>query len=406
MTEINGEVCPKCGSNNLSKNGKRGGKRRYQCEDCGRHFTSSSKIEKQKSSWNEDKNNASGTIITAVKPGTKEEAAKLFQVDPELWVPVRMKINDWGVTNRDGQSFPNYQVSVWFDHKIDDVSPEEMAKLFRDKIANFKAPKLTKYKYKSDRDSLLEICIFDAHIGCLCWEEETGEKYDVEVAKKRFNGLLTDLLNKASVFNYGKIALVIGQDFLHTDTLNATTTKGTHQDVDGRWQKRFRAGEEVAVEAIERCRAIAPVDVIVIQGNHDWMSMYMLGEFLTAWYRGVSSVTIDNSVLARKYYLWNDVLLGYTHGEKEKIASLSAIMAEEQKHNWSIVNFKEFHNGHYHHEVVRDYLGLIVRNLKGSTGTDSWHKSRGYVGAIKGADAFIWEKGTGMTAHFSSNLVI
>jgi len=411
MTEINKEiVCPECGEyKEIGKNGKRGGLQRYICRKCSQSFTEEAKNKPSKlpkASWTEDRNTASGSIITAVKPDTIVDAAKLFQVDLEIWTPIRMVTNAWDVTNRHGVSFTNYQVKVWFERKVDDVDPEEMAELFKQKIAKFKPPKLIKYKYKSSRDTLLEICIYDAHIGCLCWDEETGEKYDVTVAKERFNSLLNDLLNKASVFNYGKIVFVLGQDFFHSDNAQGATHKGTILDNDVRWQKRFQVGEEVAVEAIEKCRAIAPVDVVIVQGNHDWTSMYMLGEYIKAWYRNANSVTVDNSALPRKYYLWNDVLLGFTHGEKEKVADLFAIMAAEQKHNWSSVNFKEFHNGHYHREIALDYKGVIVRNLKGVTGTDSWHKGKGFVGSIKGADAFIWENGGGLTAHFSSNLVI
>jgi transposase-like protein len=33
--------CPKCGSNNLRKNGHRRGKQNYQCQNCGRQFIES-----------------------------------------------------------------------------------------------------------------------------------------------------------------------------------------------------------------------------------------------------------------------------------------------------------------------------------------------------------------------------
>jgi hypothetical protein len=40
------------------------------------------------------------------------------------------------------------------------------------------------------------------------------------------------------------------------------------------------------------------------------------------------------------------------------------------------------------------------------TGTDQWHFSKGFIGAIKAADGFIWNDKTGLLAHLNANLNI
>ena len=51
---------------------------------------------------------------------------------------------------------------------------------------------------------------------------------------------------------------------------------GTRQDADSRFSRIFRDGRKLLVEAIEYLKTIAPVDVLVVVGNHDSNSMFHL----------------------------------------------------------------------------------------------------------------------------------
>jgi hypothetical protein len=106
---------------------------------------------------------------------------------------------------------------------------------------------------------------------------------------------------------------------------------------------------------------------------------------------------------------------------EEKEGSLPMIMANdiESKQYWSETLYHEFHVGHIHRKrdmkysatldkvrTLNEDLGVIVRYLSSLTGTEEWHHKKGFVGAIKAADGFIWNDEKGLLAHINSNLIM
>ena len=357
--------------------------------------------------WAEGRDSATGTIITARKPKTLEDATKMFKVDMDIWTAERMVINSWDVTNKKGKSFTNYQVKVWFKKKVDEINPKELADMFIEQLSGHNPFKYKDITFKeSPENNLLEITNFDLHLGRLGWHQESGENYDIKIAETRFMDSISDLLKKAKPFSYSRILFPVGNDFFNADTTEDTTTLGTKVDSDVRWKKRTSVGNALLVAGIDMLRQTAPVDVKIISGNHDWMTMFMSGEYLTAWYRNCKNINIDNSPKQRKYYYWNNVLLGFTHGNKEKPVDLFAIMAQEQRTNWAKTKFREWHIGHIHHEKAIDYKGVVVRWLPSLAGADEWTYGKGFVGSIKGSEAFLWNEKQGLIANFHSNIII
>jgi len=132
---------------------------------------------------------------------------------------------------------------------------------------------------------------------------------------------------------------------------------------------------------------------------------------LSSWYRNSNRVKVDNSPSPRKYYRYGTNLIGYTHGNDERTDSLPLIMATEQPKNWSETKFHEFHTGHLHKRketkfIAGDtYNGVMVRILSSLCSADAWHHSKGFVGNIKAAEAYLWNYNTGYSGHFSSNVI-
>ena len=437
--------CPKCKSKNIRRGGtNRFGEKRFRCKEdgCGARFLErtaygtphyyarhpeeatgleSDKIketiinkQKSKDSWEENGRNAIGSIITAVKPHTMDDAVDLFEIDLQVWEPERMVVNSWDVTMKIGLKSEatigtrtNYQVKVWFKKRIEIITPEELADQFKEHLGIYTPPEIKSFKFKKPKeDLLLAITNFDLHLGKLCWKKETGENYDIKIARQRFHYGIDDLMNKAKPFGHSKALFAIGNDFFHADTPDNLTTAGTNVEVDGRWQKRFEIGNKLLVEGIDTLRRTSPIDVICIPGNHDWQTMYMSAEYLKAWFRNDENVNIISSPMSRQYYFWKDVLLGFTHSHKEKPVDMFALMANEARQYWSKANTKEWLTAHLHHEITRDHKGVIVRNLKSQSGIDSWHFGKGYTGSVKGSEAFLYQPKEGMIANFHSNIII
>jgi hypothetical protein len=259
---------------------------------------------------------------------------------------------------------------------------------------------------------LLEICAFDLHWGKLAWAEETGDHYDTKIAKKRFFDAIDKLLARASGFEIERIVFPIGNDFFNSDYSHpyGRTTAGTPQEDDLRWQKTFREGRKLLFEGIERLRQFAPVDVIVVPGNHDFERSFYLGDSLQGWYSHVEDVTVNNLASTRKYYKYGDCLIGYTHGDNEKVADLPMLMAVEQPENWAKTKYREFHLGHFHskkeikYQSTKETAGVVLRWMRSLSGTDSWHAKKGYKGAVQSAEAFVWKKDEGIVGNFAVNL--
>ena len=256
---------------------------------------------------------------------------------------------------------------------------------------------------------LLEISIPDLHVGKMSWDKETGEDYDIEIACKRYREAVMSLATRTDAAFIERILLPIGNDLLNVDNKMNTTTAGTPQSSDSRFGKIFRTVKNLMVETIDALSAIAPVDVLIVPGNHDEATMFTLGELLDVWYKDSIQVKIYNSPKLRKYYEYGQNMIMFTHGDKEKHAELGQIAAHEEAQMWGRTKYREVHLGHYHRSKTisyttgDEYPGFKIRILPSLCGSDAWHYAQGYMSA-KAAKAFVWQKDQGLITEHTYNL--
>ena len=362
---------------------------------------------------------------------TPEEAAspsKIMQkmgFDPMLWEVLSCKVisGSWDVamkmvnTEVDGKkvirkSKPlinknrKYSITLTVKPLGGNITFPQILSAFRE----LEPVDLVEYEYIKDLNQngsyLLELPIMDFHLGKLSWSGETGkEDYDLKIAEKLWRKTVDDLISKALAFgNVEKIIFPVGQDFFHFDTPRTTTTAGTQMDSDTRWEKMFVKGIELLVWAVERLRKISPVEILWIPGNHDQMLSYAATAGLSQRYFNTKSVTVDLSATPRKYRLFGVNLIGYSHGEKEG-KRLEGLMQVEAPELWGKSIFREFHMGHLHTELTKTNNGIIFRRISAITATDSWHVENGFIGSVRQAQAFIWDKELGLQAILNSNVV-
>lgn len=257
---------------------------------------------------------------------------------------------------------------------------------------------------------LLELTIPDLHIGKLAWGEECGTDYDSKIAEELFQEAVADLLKKTSGHAFDEILLVVGNDFLNVDNSQNTTSAGTPQDCDTRHAKTFKIARLLIQKTVEQLRAFAPqVTVMFVPGNHDTQSCYYLGEVLDAWFSKTDGVAVDNRPQLRKYFQFGRVLLGFTHGDKERPGDLPLLMATEVPNLWASTDHREIHTGHFHQRKATSWVGVsenkgvTVRILPSLCAPESWHVGRGYVGNLRAAEAYVWDSEEGLvgTAVFN-----
>lgn len=347
------------------------------------------------------------------------------EVDTNLWQVKHHIVNKWDVTswkNGFAERRQNWQVKAFLEKKLNEFDGRSAAEIFGELVKEYKPPVFPapapNFDMLADVDenNLLEICIFDLHLGKLAWGVETGENFDLKIASERFINAIHKLLNRVRGYSYNKILFPIGNDFFNVDNLHGTTTAGTPQHDDVRWQKSFDSGSELLVNGINLLKQQGvPIDVVVIPGNHDFERSFYLGAFLKAWFRNDPQVNVDNGPSPRKYYNFGNVLLGFTHGKYERESGLPMLMATEKESikYWEKSQFREWHLGHIHRKASNKYsfkygkdvevaenFGITTKYLSSLTGTESWHHKKGFVGAIKAADAFIWNDENGCLGHF------
>lgn len=345
---------------------------------------------------------------------TLEELISESKTDLEIWKIDRHIINKWDTTiGNFGDAYisQNFQVKAFLSVREEAVQAFNAVEKYKELIAEYQPVETKAIEYsKKTESNLLEVSIYDLHIGKLCWAGETGENYDVKIAQKRFIEAIEKLIARATAFDFERILFVVGNDFFNVDTIWNETTEGTKQDEDLRWQKTFRLGHQLLINGIDYMKQFAPVDVKVIPGNHDFTRSFYLGETLSAWYRLDDHVTVDNEANPRKYYHYGEVLIGLTHGNNEKEINLGLTMAHEAKEMWSETSFHEWHLGHFHkkkavkYTILDENVGITVRYLSSLSGKDSWHHKKGYIGSNKAAEAFLWNAETGLIGQFNVNL--
>lgn len=369
--------------------------------------------------WSVEERDGGNTCEIASKSHdvqTVEDALRKANVDTAVWMVDRFVVNSWEVAAKvkddSGERFetrPLWQVKVWLKRKVAKVQ-EDVAHALIERMKKH-SPKYETPKYlkvKARPTCALEISLFDAHFGKLAWHRETGEDYDLRIAEEVYRNAVKDLLNHTSGYNVDRIIYPIGSDFFHINNAANTTKAGTPQDVDGRLAKVYLAGCMAVVNAIDHCVQVAPVEGIWTGGNHDMETSWFMAQYLQAWYRNTKNVTIDAEPKTRKYRELGVNLLGFVHGDKERLQNLPTLMASEVPQAWARSKHREFHVGHKHkaHEiqtVTVDGNGPIrVRTLPSLSATDKWHYEQGYVGGLRAAEAYLWDYKDGYVGHFSA----
>lgn len=276
---------------------------------------------------------------------------------------------------------------------------KEPVEIFLEALKEIKPQEPTGRTYEKHNDGVMvEFAAVDLHLGKLAHRSETGENYDIEIATRRFKDAVDQTIERVKDLNVDKFLHILGSDFFQYDNIEGTTTAGTGQDFDTRLHKLFQRGIEITKYAIDRFSEIAPVEVVLIQGNHDFTSSYYLAKVVEAFYANDENVNVNASPMPRKYVKYKKVLLGLAHGDKEKISNWALLMASEVPQAWASTVKKEVHLGHYHKRKNMSFvstdeeMSLTVRHLPSLSGTDAWHFNKAYVGCVKAADVYIWQE--------------
>lgn len=294
---------------------------------------------------------------------------KAHGFDVESWDLVSAKNNIWNVSSKTQGVQTLYSSKITTKPKVTKVEIENLLE-----ILNAKIEPLVVNTTNAQGEGLLEIPMFDMHFGISTYNdyEETLHKILGKIKSKKWDNIL----------------FVIGQDLLHNDGFEGTTTSGTmidKVDTEQAWEDAFKFYSVLITEAIKHSNT---VNGIYSNGNHDKGISFGFVKTLEVKF---PQVTWDSTMKQRKAYVYHDVFLGFTHGDKGKNRMEKNFYSEFGK-EIAKSEIVEIHSGHIHHEVTKDNLGCIVRALATKAKTDGYHYDNGFIGAAKRFQLFEFTK--------------
>jgi len=291
-----------------------------------------------------------------------------------------------------------------------EVSIEEVREDLIKSLSSY-SPKIKKYKREPQSNPhALVIDIADLHVGKYASFYGTGEDYDINKAYKYAIDGVQEILHKTSGFMFDQIVFVIGNDVLHTDNTNRTTTSGTPQDTSGMWYENFLIAKEIYVQCIEMLLPLADIHIIHCPSNHDYMSGFMLADTIHSYFRKSKNITFDLDMRHRKYYQYGANMLGFSHGDGAKMEHYPLLMANEDPMGWAETKYRYVYLHHIHHKEQwkfkggKDYQGVTVEYLRSPSATDQWHQKQGYQHAKKAVEAFIHSKDHGQVCRITHHV--
>ena len=322
---------------------------------------------------------------------TPEKVMQKHNLSPELWevkTYTDSRSNAWV----NGQKKIRYRINLTVKPRGNSIDYESVKKYFQDYKPEYTNNHITRCYPKPDKRRLFVPCFFDLHFARLAHVDEVGEgngNFDCKIAKKRFVENAQKYIDHIENNKYEKILFIIGQDYFNSEP-DGNTANGTKQDNDGRYASVFKEGTAALIDVINMFADLAPVDVVLVQGNHDETVSLYCACVLEAYFRNDENINVDTLPKLRKYYRYGNNLLGLSHGEYEK-DRIYGLMQVEAKEDWGETRYHEWILGHLHSDGVTDKNGVLVRRIPSLTGTDYWHYKQGYTMSEKRSVAFVYD---------------
>jgi len=234
-------------------------------------------------------------------------------------------------------------------------------------------------KPKIDNDELMTVIpMGDPHFGMYAHASETGESFDLTIAKRDLCAAVDYLVGQSPPSK--RCVLINLGDFFHCDNRKNTTNSGNVLDVDSRMSKVISVG----VAALRQCIESAldrheTVEIINVIGNHDEVLSLALDAIFLNTYENEPRVVVHAQPTPRHYIQHGKVLIGATHGDRTKDRDLPGIMATEKPVQWGETTTRYFYRGHHHHDTLEMLNGCTVEQFSTLAPNDAWHHAGGYL---------------------------
>jgi hypothetical protein len=236
------------------------------------------------------------------------------------------------------------------------------------------------YATKSTINQATVYPIPDVHLGQYSWGKETGNSYDLDIAKETVRSTFKRLVASTPATDE---AIVLGLgDYFHADGNDARTPKsGNSLDVDSRFGKVQWVGAELLVEVVDMAlQKHNHVTVKILAGNHDPRAQDALT--IAVWFRylGNPRVTVDRGPGLHWFFQWGKVMIAAHHGHETKPEAMPGVMASYEPAMWGSTTFRYAYLGHIHRRLrgTDELKGAIYETFQAITAKDAWNRGVGH----------------------------
>ena len=266
-------------------------------------------------------------------------------------------------------------------------------------------PKETPVKTPKFKNNSLcnQYVITDYHLGMMSWGEETGDDWDLSIAKKVLIDFFKTAIHQSPQADEAILAQI--GDFLHWDGLEAVTPANKHVlDADTRFTKLIRTAIKLIRQVINMLlKKYSKVTLILAEGNHDPASSAWLREVFYAFYEDEKRLVVDTNPDPYYCVTFGDVCLFYHHGHKRKLNNIDTSFVSKFKKEFGNSKYVYAHTGHLHHQHTIESNLMILEQHRTLAGKDAY-ASRG--GWLSGRDSKVitYHKKYGEVARQTINI--
>jgi len=279
-----------------------------------------------------------------------------------------------------------------------------------------------KKNYSSKRrnaEKLLFIPDVELHLGKLASKFDSIDSYDYKKALYRYQKIILEAEQVQEMYNAKEICMTIGNDFFNTDTEQNTTTAGTEQHNDTRFQQMIVNGIAAHIWGVERMKANC--DKLILKynpGNHDTLIDYTLFMQLYYLYRDDPKVEIEPLVKESRWataLVWYNNLIIASHGKTPEGKALnddalSQLPNKMFKNETKRVKFLYVIAGHLHNATENNFSsrksasnGVTVLRSGSPSGDGAWDSGNLYS-SDKSHQVYVYDAQRGLYATINIRL--
>ncbi len=271
------------------------------------------------------------------------------------------------------------ELARWIKTRENGVDPDALKTALAEALAGFRAcAGVAEPPAMLPADLLTVYVIADLHMGLLAWGRETGEAYDIAIARRMVLEAVGDLIERAPPSGRA-IILFLGDTTHQNSQSNMTPRSGHVLDVDGRFPKVLRAVAETALALGHRARARhGEVLMRFIPGNHDPEVAQSLTLAMDLAFADEPRVTVDADPGGHFFHRFGRVLLGATHGHTMPPDRMAMMLAHDRPEDWGQTRHRHFFFGHVHKESAKDVMGVRVESFSSPAARDAYAHEGGW----------------------------